>query len=53
LLLHLGCHVAPAQCILPRAHDAFAEDGALKDARAKKSVAALAGQLVDLTRKLG
>jgi len=53
LLLHLGCHVVPAQCLLPQAHDAFAPDGRLKDERARKSVAALARQLVDLTGRLG
>jgi NAD(P)H-dependent FMN reductase len=52
LLLHLGCHVVPAQCLLPLAHEAFTEDGKLKDARAGKSVTALARQLVELARKL-
>lgn len=52
LLLHLGCHVVPAQCLLPQAHEAFAEDGNLTDARARKSVATLAGQMVELARKL-
>jgi chromate reductase len=53
LFLHLGCHVVPAQCLLPKAHEVFAEDGKLKDARAGKSVTALARQLVDLARRMG
>jgi len=53
LLLHLGCHVVPAQCMLPKANEAFDEQGKLKDARALKSVKALAQQLVETTRKLG
>ena len=52
LLLHLGCHVVPAQCILPKAHEAFEEDGSLASARSRKSVEALARQLVELTAKL-
>jgi NAD(P)H-dependent FMN reductase len=53
LLLHLGCHVVPAQCMLPKAHEAFDEAGRLKDARSLRSVTALAGQLVETTRRLG
>lgn len=52
LLLHLGCHVAPAQCILPNAHEAFDELGVLLNPRSQKSVDALASQFVDLLRKL-
>jgi len=52
LLLHLGCHVVPAQCMLPHAGEAFAENGGLISTRAQKSVDALAKQLVDLTRRL-
>lgn len=52
LLLHLGCHVAPAQCILPRAHEAFDETGRLKDARTQKSLDALAKQLVQMVIRL-
>ena len=52
LLLHLGCHVVPAQCFLIKAHEAFDEKGALKEARNQKAVQALATQLVDTTRKL-
>ena len=52
LLGNLGCFVVPATCILPRAHEAFAPGGALKDARAAKSVEALVAQLIVTTRKL-
>jgi len=52
LLLHLGCHIVPAQCFLIRAHEAFDEHGALKDARPQKQVHTLAAQLVQLTTKL-
>lgn len=53
LLLHLGCHVVPAQCMLPKAHEAFDEAGRLKEARALKSVEAVAKQLVQLAARLG
>ncbi len=53
LLLHLGCHVVPAQCMLPKAHEAFDAAGGLKDARTLKSVEAVVRQLVDLSVKLG
>jgi NAD(P)H-dependent FMN reductase len=52
LLLHLGCHVVPAQCILPKAHEAFDEKGALKEPRTQKSVQTLAAELVRTTRRL-
>jgi len=53
LLTHLGCHVVPAQCFLPKAHEAFDEKGALKDPRNQKAVDALAKQLVETAKKLG
>lgn len=52
LLLHLGCHVVPAQCILPKAQEAFDASGRLKEARVQKTVAVLARQLVETTRRL-
>jgi len=52
LLLHLGCHVVPAQCMLPKAHEAFAADGQFKDARSVKSVRTLAQQLVQTAVRL-
>lgn len=53
LLAHLGCHVVPAYCTLPRAHEGFDTDGRLKDNRAQKSVDALVAQLVDTAKKIG
>ena len=53
LLAHLGCHVVPAYCTLPRAHEGFDDDGRLKDNRAQKSVDALVAQLVDTAKKIG
>lgn len=53
LLLHLGCHVVPAQCILPHAAAAFDAAGALKEPRPQKSVEAVTRQLVDLSTRLG
>lgn len=52
LLLHLGCHVVPAQCLLPHADAAFDPQGQLREARPRRSVEALAKQLVDLTQRL-
>ncbi len=52
LLLHLGCHIVPAQCFLIKAHEAFDEKGALKEARNQKAVDALAAQLVQTATKL-
>jgi chromate reductase, NAD(P)H dehydrogenase (quinone) len=53
LLTHLGCHVIPAQCILPQADRAFDESGRLKDARAQRAGEAVANQLVAIAAKLG
>lgn len=52
LLTHLGCHVVPAQCVLPHADQAFDAQGALKEARPQKAVQAVAQQLVEVTRRL-
>ena len=52
MLLNLGCLVVPAQCILPKAHEAFDEAGNLRETRAQKSVDALAKQLVGNVMKL-
>lgn len=52
LLLHLGCHVVPAQCFLPKAHEAFDGAGKLKDPHNQKAVDALAKQLVHTVGKL-
>ncbi len=53
LLLHLGCHIVPTQCLLPHAGQAFDASGRLLDARAGKSVDVLAAQLVRLAARLG
>ena len=52
LLTHLGCIVAPAQCILPKANEAFDDKGALKDERVHKNAKAVAAELVRITTKL-
>ena len=53
LLLHLGCHVVPAQCFLPKAQEAFEASGALKEARSQKMVQTLATELMRTVTKLG
>lgn len=52
LLLHLGCHVVPAQCSLPHADEAFDGDGRLKDPRAQKTALKVAAELVRTTARL-
>ena len=52
LLTHLGCHVIPAQCILPQADKAFGADGKLQDPRTQKAVTAVAKELVAVTTRL-
>lgn len=52
LLVHLGCHVVPVQCILPQANKAFDENGGLKEERHRKSAQAVAQALVRVTRTL-
>lgn len=52
LLLHLGCHIVPAQCALPQANKALDADGKLTDARAEKNLRAAVAALVDTIRKL-
>ena len=51
LLLHLGCHVVPAQCTLPHADEAFDAQGALTDPRAAKAAQRVAAELVGTTRR--
>ena len=52
LLLKLGCLVIPAEFSLAKAHEAFDEQGGLKDARAQESVRKVAVELVRITAKL-
>ncbi len=49
LLLHLGCHVVPAQCSVPHADKAFDAQGALTDARARNAAQKVAAELVRTT----
>ena len=53
LLLHLGCHIVPAQPALPQANKAFDVAGKLTNERSHKTLAEMAAQLVELARKLG
>jgi NAD(P)H-dependent FMN reductase len=46
LLLKLGCHIVPGQCILPHADKAFDADGRLTEARTQKSLQEMAAKLV-------
>jgi len=52
ILGNIGVFVLPGQVSIPKAHEAFNEDGSLKDAHKTESVRALARQLVETTRKL-
>ena len=52
LLFHLGCHVIPAQCTLPRANGAFDASGVLKDPRTLAAVQKVAVELVRTTARL-
>jgi NAD(P)H-dependent FMN reductase len=52
LLTHLGCHVIPAQCIVPQADQAFDPAGALLSPRTQASARAVARQLVETTERL-
>jgi NAD(P)H-dependent FMN reductase len=52
LLAFLGMIVLPDQLAIPAAHQAFNEDGSLKDAARQQSLAALAANLVSVAGKL-
>jgi chromate reductase len=52
LLLKLGCHVVPGQCVLPHADKAFGNDGKLTDPRAQKAAGDLAASLVRTASRL-
>lgn len=52
ILSNIGVLVIPQQLALPKAHEAFDEAGALKDAKRLAAVEAEAKALVDLLRKL-
>lgn len=53
ILQTLNVLVLPEQFALGRAHEAFNEDGGLKDAKQQAAVGALAKKLVDVSAKLG
>jgi len=53
ILGNIGVLVLPDQVAIPAAHEAFAEDGALKDPQKQQAVEALGRKLTDLTRKTG
>jgi len=53
LLLHLGCHLVPAQPSLPQANKAFDAAGKLTNERSQKALVEMAAKLVELARKLG
>jgi chromate reductase len=52
LLGNIGVVVLPDQVTVPRAHEAFDEEGKLKDARKQEQVEALAQRLVSVAGKL-
>jgi NAD(P)H-dependent FMN reductase len=52
ILMTLNVLVLTEQVAVPRAHEAFGEDGALKDVRLQTSVAGLARRLVDVGSRL-
>ncbi|MCX6968333.1 MAG: NAD(P)H-dependent oxidoreductase [Verrucomicrobia bacterium] len=53
ILGNIGVFVLPGQVSIPKADEAFDENGALRDAHKQKSVHDLARKLVEVTRKLG
>lgn len=52
LLTHLGCHVIPAQCVLPQADQAFEAQGALRSERSRRAVQEVAAELVRVAARL-
>ncbi len=52
ILQNFNVLVLPEQFVLPRAHEAFAEDGTLKEAKQLAAVSALVQKLVTVTRKM-
>ncbi len=52
ILGNIGVLIVPDQVALPRAHEAFAPDGTLKDAKTQQSVERLCGELIRLLTKL-
>jgi NAD(P)H-dependent FMN reductase len=52
ILMTLNVLVLSEQLALPRAHEAFGDDGALKDPRQQTALAGIARRLVDVTARL-
>ena len=52
ILGNIGVIVLPDQIAIPKAHDAFAEDGSLKDAKQQANVLELGKKLVETAGKL-
>lgn len=46
ILMNLGCLVIPRRVAVPRAHEAFAEDGSMKDPKQVEAVHGVAAQVV-------
>ena len=53
ILGNIGVLVLPDQVAIPKAHEAFSDDGALVDERVGAKVTALARQLVETASRLG
>jgi hypothetical protein len=52
ILQNFNVLVLSEQFVLPRAHEAFADDGTLKDPRQSAAVSALAQRLVSVTERM-
>jgi chromate reductase, NAD(P)H dehydrogenase (quinone) len=52
ILGNIGVLVLPAQIAIPQAHQAFTDDGRLKDEKRHAAVEDIGTQLVELTRKM-
>lgn len=52
LLQHIGMIVIPRQKAVPRAREAFDEQGELTDDATRETIATIARELVDITRRL-
>jgi len=52
ILGNLGVHVLPGQLAVPKAHEAFDDDGNLKDERTAGKLDGIVRELVDVTRRL-
>ena len=52
ILTQLGQYIIPQQVSISRAHEAFDDTGALKEANSQKSVLEIGASLADFTRKL-